>query len=810
MSATPIATMASDDSKPTALPLPEIEIPETKTNVTFALKVMPMSQSAEKSELGSPVSPGAAVDRRVTEINSGRFEERVQSTLRDQRQAFDGLRRDDIFRASAFFITASSLIFLAGGPLGVVLPITPSLLQGVGLLLMVVVSVNFDSLALYLKIRSTIFMVILLLVVPPWVVTRSKTFAACAAPPLLFLICRRQILRGKPNFPRFTTIVVSFFALAIGAETVNFFLIKQFHATTTTTNETSATADGGTGAMYSHWFWTASGIAFAATFVFVTSVHAVAMAKASKNIFLTRTRSLYVVLTAYTFTYNSLGLLKGIFYAEVCDVMPKDSWGCATETKVGNLLCVIYFVALIVVLVLRRRIFGWFTQVLKNRRKLEDGAFMASILHATTCYELGDAFWIHRKEPDVTLDGHARFFARGCIVNVTPKELVVAVPIGNPRNNAGLRSIKSTGSFMMGRRNSFTGKSLKYAKTADSLRPSSEVIKGAESLDTSTATAAAAAAAAAATPLTSENTLHTIAMLGLEARQQSAFDPTKAASGGAANSTAPGKSGSFHSSGLGSLVKAASKELRAISFERFSPELLRSSSSKDGDVDPYSLSESVKPGEIDYFVSHSWKDDPDQKFKALKRVAGDFHTKNGRWPRLWFDKCCINQQMIGQGLKLLPINVMASKRLLMLLGPTYTSRLWCVWELYVLFCFDPKDAGKRITVCPLAPSATAEAADSIAQQQQQQQQQQQDDEEAALNAALEGLSTFDVRQATCYDPNEQSKIMAVCESEGVADFNDLVRQLGQTIKSSAKRSLRGEGRSATLLTRMTMTKGRSA
>lgn len=37
---------------------------------------------------------------------------------------------------------------------------------------------------------------------------------------------------------------------------------------------------------------------------------------------------------------------------------------------------------------------------------------------------------------------------------------------------------------------------------------------------------------------------------------------------------------------------------------------------------------------------------------------------------------CINQLDIGDSLKVLPINVMACKKMLVLCGPTYPQRLW--------------------------------------------------------------------------------------------------------------------------------------
>ena len=68
----------------------------------------------------------------------------------------------------------------------------------------------------------------------------------------------------------------------------------------------------------------------------------------------------------------------------------------------------------------------------------------------------------------------------------------------------------------------------------------------------------------------------------------------------------------------------------------------------------------------------------------------------------WLDKVCIDQNNIGDGLKVLPVNVMACKKMLVLCGPTYTQRLWCAWELFTLFSFSSfKQAVSRVHIVML-------------------------------------------------------------------------------------------------------------
>ena len=51
---------------------------------------------------------------------------------------------------------------------------------------------------------------------------------------------------------------------------------------------------------------------------------------------------------------------------------------------------------------------------------------------------------------------------------------------------------------------------------------------------------------------------------------------------------------------------------------------------------------------------------------------------------------------------MLPVNVMACKKMLVLCGHTYSSRLWCAWELFTLFSFQGhKRALEQIELIPL-------------------------------------------------------------------------------------------------------------
>jgi len=158
--------------------------------------------------------------------------------------------------------------------------------------------------------------------------------------------------------------------------------------------------------------------------------------------------------------------------------------------------------------------------------------------------------------------------------------------------------------------------------------------------------------------------------------------------------------------------------------------------------------------EIDYFISHSWHDDAVSKYTQLEQVAEDFLAQHGREPTFWLDKCCIDQHSIADGLKVLPVNLMACKQVLVLCGETYVNRLWCMWELYVLFMFNSQNVKNKIVV-PEALNRTVNLAQL--------------------------LGTFDISEARCFDPNEEAKIQAVIQAGGVADFCHVLRVLGRQI-----------------------------
>mmetsp|Transcript_3204 Transcript_3204/g.7531 ORF Transcript_3204/g.7531 Transcript_3204/m.7531 type:complete len:196 (+) Transcript_3204:2-589(+) len=181
-----------------------------------------------------------------------------------------------------------------------------------------------------------------------------------------------------------------------------------------------------------------------------------------------------------------------------------------------------------------------------------------------------------------------------------------------------------------------------------------------------------------------------------------------------------------------------------------------------GFTSQYHLSRPVLKGEkIDFFMSHSWHDDWVEKFKKLELLAGAFHAKHGRYPTFWLDKACVDQDRISDCLKVLPINVMACNKVLVLVGDTYATRLWCVWELFILFAFARNnEALEKVVVVPLHGENQ-----------------------------LEGLESFDVAGARCYDPNEEARLLHVIEVVGTDAFNSKIRSLATMVRGASVRPM---------------------
>eukprot|EP00964_Phaeocystis_antarctica_P020480 scaffold11323_cov63-Phaeocystis_antarctica.AAC.2 len=118
-------------------------------------------------------------------------------------------------------------------------------------------------------------------------------------------------------------------------------------------------------------------------------------------------------------------------------------------------------------------------------------------------------------------------------------------------------------------------------------------------------------------------------------------------------------------------------------------------------------------GEVTAFLSHSWGDEreaPGAKHALVSRWAKRRQETTGKEPTLWLvmlahsltaplpppharsvkhaprlvpqDKACIDQGDIQQSLACLPVFLAGCQTLLVVAGPTFCSRLWCIMELF--------------------------------------------------------------------------------------------------------------------------------
>lgn len=196
----------------------------------------------------------------------------------------------------------------------------------------------------------------------------------------------------------------------------------------------------------------------------------------------------------------------------------------------------------------------------------------------------------------------------------------------------------------------------------------------------------------------------------------------------------------------------------------------------------FSLSRPTRPGErIDIFMSHSWHDSSKVKWEKLKGFAEEFKLANNRYPTLWLDNVCLDQCRINEGLKALPVNLMACRSMLVLSGKTYPRRLWCAWELLTLFAFtDTSHAIERVKLVPIDETDDGQYFDALAE-----------------------LERFDVLNAHCYDPNEEKRLREVIAAVGVDRFNERIRHLATVLRSEA------ESPPTRRLSLRAMTRGRS-
>lgn len=172
--------------------------------------------------------------------------------------------------------------------------------------------------------------------------------------------------------------------------------------------------------------------------------------------------------------------------------------------------------------------------------------------------------------------------------------------------------------------------------------------------------------------------------------------------------------------------------------------------SREPDPNLNAFAKSTSFGNIDAFVSHSWQDDAENKFNALQKWREDFKGKYQREPRLWIDKFCIDQKNIEENLACLPVCLAGCKSMLVLFGPTYSKRLWCVMELFVFLQMGTSQ--QKVEVRFL---------------------------EGTCHNIVAQIQDVDVGKATCFNPEEAAYLRATIEA-GIGScrkFNHRIQRL---------------------------------
>jgi hypothetical protein len=165
-----------------------------------------------------------------------------------------------------------------------------------------------------------------------------------------------------------------------------------------------------------------------------------------------------------------------------------------------------------------------------------------------------------------------------------------------------------------------------------------------------------------------------------------------------------------------------------------------------------SISEPCALGDCDAFISHSWSDDAAAKWAVLQQWRENFIAQHGREPKVWIDKCCIDQTDIAADLRCLPIFLNGCKKMVALCGPTYFGRLWCVMELFTYY--HTGLSHDRLTVMPVLREDQHDG--------------------VAMHAAVE---SFDVGHCECGSTRDKDKLMEIIQADGIQAFNAEMRVL---------------------------------
>ena len=209
-------------------------------------------------------------------------------------------------------------------------------------------------------------------------------------------------------------------------------------------------------------------------------------------------------------------------------------------------------------------------------------------------------------------------------------------------------------------------------------------------------------------------------------------------------------------------IQIAKKRFRALPFSALSVYDLKSNE----DTGLYEKTEPINLGAVTAFMSHSWRDKADPKFGELSKWASQYMNKHGEAPTIWLDKGCILQSSaddIKENLLCLPIYLAFCRQLLVLAGPSYSSRLWCVLELYCFVAVRPQLDG--LVIRPFG-------------------------DDVATTSLMTSFDEFDANKASCFLDKDRHHLLAMIEAGygSIPAFNRKLRGIVRSIDTNTKRS----------------------
>lgn len=205
-----------------------------------------------------------------------------------------------------------------------------------------------------------------------------------------------------------------------------------------------------------------------------------------------------------------------------------------------------------------------------------------------------------------------------------------------------------------------------------------------------------------------------------------------------------------------SVLDAGLRTLRAIPFPALESDVFASPEHGRRLV---AASVPVRLGEVDVFCSHSWRDSPSERWDALTEWCTAFRRRTGRDAMVWLDVVCLDSAT-ATAITCLPVYIMASTSLLMLQGPNFLQRLWCIAEVWVAICLGFSADRLHLRRLPSLPAP----------------------------AATDAVRAVDVRHATCAVPEDGPRLLEVMNAfpGGLVAFNaDLSQRLHRALLAHA-------------------------